>query len=1457
MTISRASCIIAVEDVFGPTVDVSCVDGFDFTLLFEESILTILPLATAIIWGCFRHVTLYGQSTKVHASWQIVFKMLSYSVYIGLQVTLLTLWLLEDIGRTRLTTVCLGMTIGGYLFLSIVSYREHTYSVRPSTLLSVYLGASLILDLARVRTLFLIPDSLNLACIYFTSFVVKALLFVLESTEKQRNLNEKWKTSAPEETSGPINRALFIWTNQLFRQGFRTILTVDTLTDLDREILSASKPLKLKERWQKSHGDYALLWSFILHYKWNILAGVPPRLAYTAFSFLQPLLIQRVLDFTAEPTDITSNNVAYGLIGGYGMAYIGLAMSYAVYQHKTYRVLTLFRGSLVTLIFEKTLRISASSTKNAEAITLMSADIDRIETSMIVIHEFYAGLVEVALALWLLHRLLGAALIAPVLWIVLCLMVGIPLAAAAANAQVPWLEAIQERLTATSKTLGSLKPVKLSGLSKIASSGIASLRQAEIHASRRHRIMDTVIFVLSYASAALAPVWAFVVYVLISRANGAGPLTEGVAFSALSLIELLNQPLMFAMDGFEHVKTVINCFRRIQEYLEADEQTDCRTLADEKSLHASDTNDSGRQGSSDVSTKGKSIAWSGSTFSVVIMKHATASYSPDRDPVLRGINLEIPHGDITMIYGPVGSGKSTLLKLMLGEMPWMTGSVSTKFSRASYCPQVPWITWGSIRSNIIGMSPWDKSWYDSVVQACALHEDFKQLEAGDQHNVGTRGSRLSGGQQSRVSLARALYARNSVLILDDALSGLDQATEQHILMAVFGVGGLLHKMNCTAILATSSVHHLAHANNVILIDEKGRIAGRDALHRIGDTSSSHVAAAHTHTQPPRHDLPEEALEQLEILENPDLELRSNAADFKIYFYYAGLAGWGMVSVYLFACAIFVVGATLPSLWLQWWTNANATQPDDHIGYWLGGYAGLAAAMIVFNMGILPKTARKFHELLLDTTMRASTSFFTFTDVGTTINRFSRDLEIIDSDLPAAMDQTIFQFLSVIVSAVFVFMGSGYVAAAIPLCLLALYFIQFYYLRTSRQLRLLSIEATAPLFSHFLDTIDGLTSIRAYGWTEDYVELHYHALNASQKPYYFLFCIQRWLTLVLDLLNAAVAILLVAIATTIRNSSTGFLGVALFNVIAFSSTIQSLVTEWTQVETAMGAINRVRSYVNNVKDENLPRENCSVPEDWPIHGAVKFSKVTAAYDPSSEPVLKEITLVVAPGEKLAICGRTGSGKSSLVCALLRMVEIYSGSVTIDDVNLETISRQDIRSRLNTLPQESFFLAGSLRDNVDPWQTASDGRIIDVLRSVGLWEIFAPRGGLDADMDEDKLSHGQQRLVCLARCVIGHRRPGATRILVVDEATSGVDTETEALVQRILDREFAGCTVLAVAHRLHTVLDFDRVVVLDKGRIIEQGHPRALLSSPMSTFRALYYSLTPIFQSDDQEEDDDFF
>ncbi|TQV93497.1 ABC multidrug transporter [Cordyceps javanica] len=1343
------------------------------------------------------------------------------------------------------TLAALSVTLVTSLFLLYLSYLEHTRSVRPSTLLTLYLGLSTLLDLARVRTLFYLQSADHLAAVFVAGFSVKVVLFVLELYEKRRLLRPKWQDASPEATSSTYSRALFIWLNDLMMKGFRSSLTVDTLTPIDSDLLRASEPSSLLARWNQADQSkkHALLWTFIMHYKWQILAAMPARLAYSAFTIAQPFLVQRVLDYVAAPPAESDKNTGYGLIAAYALVYIGIAISYAVYELKVYRAITLFRGSLISVIFDKTLRVSSHAASDAEAMTLMSADIDRIGESMEDVHELYAGPLELGLTLWLLYRFLGVAMSASTAFIIVCLVASLRVATIAGDAQVPWLEAIETRLEATSGALGALKGIRMTGVSGTISAMITRLRQEEIRSSLRYRLWNIFLNAGFYVSSTFAPVWGFGVFILLARSRHTQTLTEQIIFPALTLYELSDQPTVNIPDALEHAQTILNCFERIQEYLVADEQGESNTDSETEDSKAADHNE--KDGSSTTSSQEKKagIEETVQPDAVPQMQHmavadaiftarnATAAYSSEKEPVLKSLSFDMLKSKTTMVIGPVGCGKSTLLRLLLGEVPEVGGSVERNFPSSAYCPQSSWIFRGTIRDNIVGLSTWDEPRYKSVVQACSLSADFDILPNGDRTE----------------SLARALFSGEDVIILDDVLAGVDRITESSILDSVFGRDGLLRQWNSTTILATSSIRHLRYSDSVIVLDRQGNITQQCTPEELADIKLDLERSdddESTDGEPELDlELPDEILEHMAAAEVEDVDGARRVGDIKIYAYFISVAGWWYMVLYVFLYSAFVFGLRFPAIWLQWWANANEKHPNEHIGYWLGVYAAIAATAFlgsvasdsVFQLKIVPKMMVEFHDRLLSTTMHATTRFITSKDTGTILNRFSQDLNLIDSELPSALDKTIIAILSALFSAVLVFIGSSYVGAAIPLCIGALYIIQLYYLRTSRQLRLLDIESKAPLFSLFVESIEGLASIRAYNWSGHYMQRSIDILNSSQKPYYLMWCIQRWLTLVLNLVVAAVAILLVGLATNIRSGSTGFLGVALFNIVSFSQTLQLVVTEWTHLETAIGAVSRVRSFVLGTEREDAIGETEDLPSEWPKSGSITFTNVSASYEASLGPVLQNIDLTIKSGERIAICGRTGSGKSSCVSSLFRMLDLDTGSILIDGVDIAKAPREELRMRLNTVPQQPFFLYGSVRENIDPLGTATDERLIEVLTAVQLWDIFEEHGGLDEDMDSDLLSHGQRQLFCLGRAMV---RSG--RILVLDEFSSSVDADTDETMHRIIHDEFEGQTVIAIAHKLDTILDFDRVVFLDKGTIAEMGAPRELLATEGSLFRAQYES-----------------
>ena len=404
----------------------------------------------------------------------------------------------------------------------------------------------------------------------------------------------------------------------------------------------------------------------------------------------------------------------------------------------------------------------------------------------------------------------------------------------------------------------------------------------------------------------------------------------------------------------------------------------------------------------------------------------------------------------------------------------------------------------------------------------------------------------------------------------------------------------------------------------------------------------------------------------------------------------------------------------------------------------------------------------------------------------------------------------------------------------PFILGVLYAIQKFYLRTSRQLRFMHLESQAPLLTHCSETLSGVATIRAFGWQTQSHQKCLDLLDNSQRPYYLMFCIQRWLNLVLDLTTGAIAVIVVAMAVTLRDtSSAGSIGVSMLNILGFNTQLANLIIAWTTLETSLGAAARCKNFESSTMPEDLPAENQVPPPDWPQNGNLRLRDIGASYSQDGDNVLKGISTSIAAGEKVGICGRSGSGKSSLLLTILRLLDNNTGSIKLDDIDLATLPRQVVRERLTALPQEAITVPGSLRDNVDPLNTSTDEVINTAVRKVGLIHIVEQRGGLDSSMRDLSLSQGQMQLFAVARALLRK-----SKLLVIDEMTSSVDAVTEELMLSLVREEFADSTVVAIAHRLKTIVDFDRVIVMGKGRIVEMGSPADLLARENGQFRAMW-------------------
>ncbi|KAH8805144.1 ABC multidrug transporter [Xylogone sp. PMI_703] len=1465
---------------FGPHAG-DCRGGLDFTLLFEDTILSLLPLLVFIAAASIRLMYLSKRSIKLIPNHFISFKLAINVVYAVLQLALLALWGDPSTNRTKATTTAISLSLIAAAIFCALSHSEHRRSVKPSTLLTGFVLLTLLFDIARARTLWLRGISLTLTGVFTAATAVKFVVLLVETVEKRRLLRPGYCDYPPEATSGIINRSLFWWLNPLFLAGFCKTLEIRDLFTLDKRLLSENLHESIQIAWSEGRfpssfplfyrsGSHTFVSSeeiskcSILHSAeitemattfWNF-----PTVMFDWLQFLPTIFINAAIAISQKPISRETTNAGCGLIGAYILVYLGIAVSTGQFQHRTYRAITMMRGGLIAMLYGKVSDLSVTALDPSASVTLMSADIERITTGWQTFHELWANLIEIGLAIFLLYRQLGVACAIPVGVALFSMMGSIVASGLVMARQALWLQAIEKRITATAAMLGSMKGVKMAGLTDILLKIIQDLRKF------RKILVWNMAF--SFSTPVAAPILTFTLIIILAKRRGDGStLDTSKVFTSLSLFTLLSEPLGSFVMALANFMGSVGSFQRIQAFLDTGSHVDDRKFvypADSTSaeyLPFQKKTASGSITDKSQTTLPLDVLPEYATYPAIVVQDRSFSWDKEKPPILNSMNLTVPRHKFTMIVGPVGCGKSTLLKMFLGETVRTGGTVQALCPEIAFCNQTPWHMNGTIRQSIIGFSKMDETWYKSVISACSLKEDFKQLPRGDSTLIGSNGVALSGGQSQRISLARAVYAKKDIMLLDDVFSGLDTWTENRIFHDLLGQRGLLRKHQMTVVVASSSSARLPYADHIIVLNDEGKVSEQGTFSGLGNMGG-YISKLNLPTPEWKVDpeiVPVEDASWGSIISKEECRISTTSVeakdamakgsgrgkgDMSVYYYYISAVGWLPTVIFAIGICGFVVCFSLPAIWVKWWAAANAKAPYKDMSYYLGIYGLIGALALICLMAsswqmiitMVPRSGENFHHILLKTVLSSPMSFFSSTDTGETLNRFSQDLQLIDMELPLAALNTFATFILCIAQVVIIGVSSVYAAISFPIILVVLYFIQKVYLRTSRQLRLLDLEAKSPLYSQFLECLSGLATIRSFGWGRALEKKSLQLLDESQRPFYQLFAVQRWLTLVLDLLVAGIAILLIVLVVTLRGTLTaGFVGVALLNVILFSQSIKLLITFWTNLETHIGSIARIKAFTTDAASEDLPSETEIPTQTWPAKGSIEFKNVSAAYNRPSEFVLKNISLPIEAGQKIGICGRTGSGKSSLVLSLFRMIELSSGSISIDGTDISTIPRRELRSRLNGVPQDAYFLSGSVRLNIDPRNSATDLEITKALKRVQLWDIVKEKGGLDTDIEALFLSHGQRQLFCLARAMVRK-----STILVLDEATSSVDSKTEELMQRVIREFFFSQTIIAVAHRLDTILDFDKVAVLDNGELVEFDSPYALLVDSSSAFNRLYYS-----------------
>uniref|UniRef100_A0A2K5HCU3 ATP-binding cassette sub-family C member 8 n=1 Tax=Colobus angolensis palliatus TaxID=336983 RepID=A0A2K5HCU3_COLAP len=860
----------------------------------------------------------------------------------------------------------------------------------------------------------------------------------------------------------------------------------------------------------------------------------------------------------------------------------------------------------------------------------------------------------------------------------------------------------------------------------------------------------------------------------------------------------------------------------------------------------------------------------------------------------------LPAGQLTMIVGQVGCGKSSLLLAALGEMQKVSGAVfwssslpdsetgedPRKRGPVAYASQKPWLLNATVEENIIFESPFNKQRYKMVIEACSLQPDIDILPHGDQTQIGERGINLSGGQRQRISVARALYQHANVVFLDDPFSALDIHLSDHLMQA--GILELLRGDKRTVVLVTHKLQYLPHADWIIAmkdgtIQREGTLKDfqrsecqlfehwKTLMNRQDQELEKETVTERKATEPPQglsrtmssrdgllQDEEEEEEEAAESDEDDNLSsvLHQRAEiPWRACAKYLSSAGILLLSLLVFSQLLKHMVLVAIDYWLAKWTDSALTLTPAARNCSLSQECSLDQTVyamvftVLCSLGIVLclvtsvtvewtglKVAKRLHRSLLNRIILAPMRFFETTPLGSILNRFSSDCNTIDQHIPSTLEcLSRSTLLCVSALAVISYVTPVFLVALLPLAIVC-YFIQKYFRVASRDLQQLDDTTQLPLLSHFAETVEGLTTIRAFRYEARFQQKLLEYTDSNNIASLFLTAANRWLEVRMEYIGACVV--LIAAVTSISNSlhrelSAGLVGLGLTYALMVSNYLNWMVRNLADMELQLGAVKRIHGLLKTEAEsyEGLLAPSL-IPKNWPDQGKIQIQNLSVRYDSSLKPVLKHVNALISPGQKIGICGRTGSGKSSFSLAFFRMVDTFEGRIIIDGIDIAKLPLHTLRSRLSIILQDPVLFSGTIRFNLDPERKCSDSTLWEALEIAQLKLVVkALPGGLDAIITEggENFSQGQRQLFCLARAFVRK-----TSIFIMDEATASIDMATENILQKVVMTAFADRTVVTIAHRVHTILSADLVIVLKRGAILEFDKPEKLLSQKDSVF-----------------------
>ncbi|XP_061628450.1 ATP-binding cassette sub-family C member 8 isoform X4 [Phyllopteryx taeniolatus] len=1153
------------------------------------------------------------------------------------------------------------------------------------------------------------------------------------------------------------------------------------------------------------------------------------------------------------------------------------------------------RGAIQTKIYNKIMRLCTSNMSMGELTVAQICNLVAIDTNQLMWFFFlcpnlWAMPVQIIVGVILLYYLLGISALIGATVIAVLAPIQYFVATKLSQTQKSTLEYSSERLKKTNELLRGIKLLKLYAWEHIFCDSVEETRGKELTSLQAFALYTSISIFMNAAIPIAAVLTTFVVHVHISDDADLSP---AVAFASLSLFHILVTPLFLLSSVVRSTVKALVSVQKLSEFFSSDEIGD--ELEPRPTLTSGSNNHNQnryqavplkvvnrkrppRDDWNNYSSHGNPEGDGPSPVvdQDVCIKICSGYFTwTDGPPTLADVDIVVPFGKLTMIVGQVGCGKSSLLLAALGEMQRASGTVTwnslpnlesdgdesptdrdtagdgdiRKRCAVAYASQKPWLLNATVVENITFEMPMIKTRYKAVIEACSLQPDIDILPQGDQTEIGERGIILSGGQKQRIGVARALYQQTNVVFLDDPFSALDIHLSDHLMQD--GILKLLREEKRTVVLVTHKLQYLLHADWIIAmkdgtIQTEGTLKDiqksepelfeqwKTLMHRQDQEFETETVAS-SMTDMERKNLRRTMYSREAAKTEEDEEEESSESDgdddLSQVMRQRATIPWRSCGTYLSSAGILLLTLLLLSqllkhtlmvsidYWLAHWTSNVITAKSDatarnctlvqdcgfsHSWYLsvfsvlccLGIILCLATSVAVEWTGL--NVAKELHQNLLNKITLAPMRLFETTPLGSILNRFSTDTNTIDQHIPTTLEcLSRSTLLCVSALGVICYVTPVFLIALLPLAVTC-YFIQKYFRVASRDLQQLEDGTQLPLLSHFSETVEGLPTIRALRYEPRFRQRLLQFTDANNIASLFLTAANRWL-----------------------------------EVRMVSNYLNWMVRNLADMEVQLGSVKRINGLLKTEPENFEGLLNLSqVPDSWPQRGEIQIQNLSVRYDATLKPVLKNVHAHISPGQKVGICGRTGSGKSSFSLAFFRMVDMFEGRIVIDDIDIAKLPLQALRSRLSIILQDPILFSGTIRFNLDPEMKATDQMLWEALEIAQLKPVVKSLpGGLDANVTEggENFSQGQRQLFCLARAFVRK-----SSILIMDEATASIDMATESILQKVVMTAFADRTVVTIAHRVHTILNADLVIVMKRGIILEYDEPQALLNKEDSVF-----------------------